>query len=229
VKKPFRSAMGRIKVIHIDEHYVIRAGVKALLENHEDIEIAASVKSVEAFAEKMKHLPANFFQVIVLDVYSPNDFEIDNIRRIRKSYSKMDILVLAMYSNEKFILKAIKAGAKGILSGQATRNEIVEAIYTLRNGFEYLGKSITNIILNSYLSQSDHNGKIQDEMAHLSLRELEVLKLFGEGLTNQEIADQLFISIRTVETHKTNVMKKINLRTTVDLVKFAIRNNIIDI
>jgi DNA-binding NarL/FixJ family response regulator len=221
--------MGKIKLIHIDEHYIVRVGLRALLANHEDIEIVESVKSVEACFEKMRHLPANFFQVIMFDVYSPNDFEVENIRRLRKAFGKLNILVLAMYSNEKFILKAIKAGARGILSGQTSRNELVEAVYTLRNGYEYLGKSITNIILNSYLSQSDKNGRIQDEMAHLSLRELEVLKLFGEGLTNQEIADQLFISIRTVETHKTNIMKKINLRTTVDLVKFAIRNNIIEI
>ena len=116
-----------------------------------------------------------------------------------------------------------------MLSNQTGRNEIVEAIYTLRNGYEYLGKSITNLILNSYLNRSVTGKSMQNGMAQLSLRELEALKLFGEGMTNQEIADRLFISIRTVESHKTNVMKKINLRTTVDLVKFAIRNNIVEV
>ena len=141
----------------------------------------------------------------------------------------MSILVLAMYSNENFILKSIKAGAKGLLSNQTSRNEIVEAIYTLRNGYEYLGKTITNMVLNSYINQSRLGGNAQDDMAQLSVRELEVLKLFGDGFTNQEIADRLFISIRTVESHKNNIMKKINLRTTVDLIKFAIRNNITEI
>lgn len=221
--------MSTIKVIHIDEHPIVRTGIQSILSSAEDIEIVASLKSVDAFFEEMKHLPATFVHVVMLDIYSPNDLEIENIRRIRKAYGKLNILVMAMYSNESFILKSIKAGTKGMLSNQTSRNEIVEALYTLRNGYEYLGKSITNIVLNSYLNRSKTGDNFQDDMAQLSVREIEVLKLFGEGLTNQEIADKLFISIRTVESHKTNIMKKINLRTTVDLVKFAIRNNIVEV
>lgn len=221
--------MSKINIILIDEHPVVRSGISCLLSDNTDIEIVHTVKDTEAFIEKMKHLPATYIQVVLFNVYAPNDLEVENIRKIRKAYGKINILVLAMYSNESFILKSIKAGAKGILSNQTNRNEIVEAIYTLRNGYEYLGKSITNIVLNSYLSRSQTGENNQDDMAQLSLREIEVLKLFGEGLTNQEIADKLFISIRTVESHKTNIMKKINLRTTVDLVKFAIRNNIVEI
>lgn len=200
-----------------------------MLASTDEIEIVESVKNVDAFIETMKHHPATFAQIVMLDIYSPNDLEVENIRRIRKAYGKLIILVLAMYSNESFIVKSIKAGAKGILSNQTNRNEIVEAIYTLRNGYEYLGKSITNLILNGYLKRPNAGDGTQHEMTQLSLRELEVLKLFGEGMPNQEIANRLFISIRTVESHKTNIMKKINLRTTVDLVKFAIRNNIVEI
>ncbi len=221
--------MNKINLIVIDEHPIVRSGILNLLSDAEDIEIIHAVKNTDTFLERMKHLPATYIQVVLMDVYAPNDLEIENIRRIRKAYGKIAILLVTMYSNESFILKAIKAGAKGILSNQTSRNEIVEAVYTLRNGYEYLGKSITNIVLNSYLNRSKTSENGQDDMAQLSLRELEVLKLFGEGLTNQEIADRLFISIRTVESHKTNIMKKINLRTTVDLVKFAIRNNIVEI
>ncbi len=221
--------MSTIKLIHIDEHPIVRTGIQCLLATADEIEIIASVKNVDAFFETIKHIPASFVQVVLIDIYSPSDLEIESIRRIRKAYGKINILVMAMYSNESFILKTIKAGAKGIISNQTNRNEIVEAIYTLRNGYEYLGKTITNIVLNSYLNRSQPGETSQNDMTQLSLREIEVLKLFGEGLTNQEIADQLFISIRTVESHKTNVMKKINLRTTVDLVKFAIRNNIVEV
>lgn len=221
--------MSTIKVIHIEEHPIVRSGIQSLLASAEDIEIVASVKNVDAFFEKTKHIPANFIQVVMIAIYSPNDLEVESIRRIRKAYGKLSILVMAMNSSESFILKSIKAGAKGMLSNQTTRNEIVEAMYTLRNGYEYLGKSITNIVLNSYLNRSKTGENQKDDMAQLSVREIEVLKLFGDGQTNQEIADQLFISIRTVESHKTNIMKKINLRTTVDLVKFAIRNNIVEV
>jgi two-component system response regulator NreC len=221
--------MASIQLILIDEHPIVRAGICSMLSDVEEIEVFDSVKNVDAFFEKMKHLPATFVQVVMFDIYNPNDAEIENIRRIKKAYGKMNILVTAMYSNERFILKSIKAGAKGLLSNQTSRNEIVEAIYTLRNGYEYLGKTITNIVLKSYIHQSSIDMDRNSDKAQLSSREIDVLKLFGDGCTNREIADKLFISIRTVESHKNNIMKKINLRTTVDLVKFAIRNNIIEI
>jgi two-component system response regulator NreC len=124
----------------------------------------------------------------------------------------------------------IKAGAKGHLSRDTNRSEILEAIYTLRNGYEFYAKTITNILLSSYLSddQIDVNEK-ETRQKSLSDREMEVFKLFAEGFSNREIAEQLFISVRTVETHKNNIMKKINMKTTVDLVKFAIKNNIIEL
>jgi DNA-binding NarL/FixJ family response regulator len=127
---------------------------------------------------------------------------------------------------ENFIFKMIKAGAKGHLTSDTNRDEIVEAIYTLRNGYDFYAKAITNMILRNYLD--DGNGKAEREK-NLSTREMEVLKLFAQSHTNKEIADKLFISVRTVESHKNNIMRKINLKTTVDMVKFAIRNNIVDL
>lgn len=221
--------MSKINIVIIDEHPVIQQAFSALLAEAEDIELIYTVKSVDEFFGKMKHLPATYIHVIIFNCYSPTDLEIENIRRIKKAYDKMTVLLLAIYANETFILKAIKAGAKGILSDKTSRNEIVQAIYTLRNGYEYLGKTITGIVLNSYLNRSGINGNAQEDMSQLSAREIEVLKLFSDGFTNQEIADKLFISIRTVESHKTNMMKKINLRSSVDLVKFAIRNNLIEL
>jgi DNA-binding NarL/FixJ family response regulator len=221
--------MNKINIVIIDEHPVIQHAFSALLAEAEDIELIYTVKNVDEFFGKMKHLPATYIHVIIFNCYSPTDLEIENIRRIKKAYDKMTVLLLAIYANETFILKAIKAGAKGILSDKTTRNEIVQAIYTLRNGYEYLGKTITGIVLNSYLNRSGINGNTQEDMSQLSAREIEVLKLFCDGFSNQEIADKLFISIRTVESHKTNMMKKINLRSSVDLVKFAIRNNLIEL
>jgi len=217
--------MSKVNIILVDEHPVVRSGIMSLLAGHEDFEITDSVKNVDAFLERLKHWPANYAQIVIYDAYSSTDLEVENIKNIKKAFGKILILVLVMYPNENFILKLIKAGAKGILSDQASRDEFVEAILTLQSGYEYLGKYITNIVLNSYLKRSTG----QEEIAQLSIREIEVLKLFGEGQTNQEIADQLFISIRTVESHKSNIMRKINVRTTVDLVKFAIRNNIVEI
>jgi two-component system response regulator NreC len=152
------------------------------------------------------------------------------IKKITNDYNKARLMVLSLNTRESFILKSIKAGAKGFLTKDTTRNELVEAIYTLRSGYDYYSKSITNILLNSYLKKSgESDGPLDKLLSILSERELEVLKLFSESFTNSEIAEKLFISIRTVESHKNNIMRKINLRTTVDLVKFAIRNNITEV
>ena len=140
-------------------------------------------------------------------------------------------MVLSLSVEEAFILQAIKAGAKGILTKDTNANELIEAVYTLRSGYDYYGKSITQVLLNSYLKKANQNENedFNKQLKTLSEREMDVLKLFAESFTNQEIADKLFISIRTVESHKNNMMRKINLRTTVDLVKFAIQNNLIQI
>lgn len=153
---------------------------------------------------------------------------LEDIKVLNYRYPKLKILVLTIKVNENFILKLIKVGAKGHLSYDTGRSEMLEAIYSLRNGYDFYAKTITNLLLNSYLHDSE-SSKDKNMISHLSPRETEVLKQFAEGKTNKQIADKLFISIRTVETHKTNIMKKINLKTTVDLVKFAIKNNIIEL
>lgn len=131
---------------------------------------------------------------------------------------------------KKIILKQIKAGAKGHLGEDTNRSEILEAIYTLRSGYEYYAKTITNILLNSYISDNGvYASNKKDKRSNMSAREMEIFKLIAEGDSNRTIAEKLFISIRTVETHKNNIMKKVGLKTTVDLVKFAIKNNIIQL
>ena len=137
---------------------------------------------------------------------------------------------MSMYHDEKRVLKMIKSGAKGHLGNDTNRSEIIEAIYTLRNGYEFYAKTITNILLSSYISDQDINKREKENrQKNLSAREMEIFKLFAEGISNRNIADKLFISVRTVETHKNNIMKKIGLKTTVDLVKFARKNNIIQL
>ncbi|NCC73258.1 MAG: response regulator transcription factor [Sphingobacteriia bacterium] len=221
--------MNKINVAIIDEHPVLKSAFMSLLSDAKEIEVIESANNVNTLLEKMLHLPSTFLHVLIYNIYSPSDIEIENIRRLKKAYGRIPVLVIAMYYNELFILKSIKAGAKGILSDRTSRDEIVQAIYTMRNGYEYLGKTITGVVLNSYLNRSGLNGNAKENLSQLSSREIEVLTLYCEGHSNQEIADKLFISIRTVETHKTNIMKKINLRSSVDLVKFAIRNNLIEV
>ena len=216
-----------IKVALVDKHPIICDAINALLSGADDIEITGCSQTFDDLFKTIRTEPVH---IVLTILYNPDPADIENIKKLVQFFPRVRVLVLSLYHNEKFILRLIKAGAKGHLSRDTNRSEILEAIYTLRNGFEFYAKTITNILLNSYLdAQGNDVAEKEKRQQNLSPRELEVLKHFAEGMSNREIADKLFISIRTVETHKNNIMKKINLKTTVDLVKFALKNNIIEL
>lgn len=211
-----------------DDYPILSESLEALLASAKDIRVSTSLPSLPQFDNTGKLIQPN---IILFVAHTGRTEEIIQIKRFNRNFERSRILVLSLIIDELFILQTIKAGAKGVITKDATGNELIEAIYTLRGGYDYYGKSITQILLNSYLKKAreDDDEAFNKQLNALSEREMEVLKLFAESLTNQEIADKLFISIRTVESHKNNIMRKINLRTTVDLVKFAIRNNLIRI
>jgi len=216
-----------INVSIIDEHPVFCDALKALISNVDDIDIVSCNQSADELLIGSQKTKAN---VALFVVHKERLSVIEDIKDISIRHPKLKILVLSLKGSESFILKLIKVGAKGYLGSDANRSEILEAIYTLRNGYEFYAKTITNILLNSFLKKSESDTKEKEIIQKgLSGREMEVLRLFAEGFSNMQIADTLFISIRTVETHKTNIMKKINIKTTVDLVKFAIKNDIIEL
>ncbi len=219
--------MNKIEVILVDDHRIMCEGLKSMLSDSHDITVMGCVRNLSELLIKLRILPIH---VILLSCYEPGDHDIEMIRIIQREHPQIKILILAMTAQESFILRTLKAGAKGFLSKDADRNELIESILTIRNGYDYYSKSISEIILKRYLNQPGNSSAQRNQPSGvLSDREMEVLKLYAESYTNQEIADKLFVSIRTVESHKNNIMRKINLKTTVDMVKFAIRNNLIEI
>lgn len=210
-----------IKVLIVDEHQLVCDGIRTVLQLTDDIRVIDCVSGLRMLMPGMKALDSH---ILLINIYQVSDSHLAHIQEICKNYPKVKVLINAMFDSEHFLLQTIKAGASGYLTKDDGANELKEAIYTLRNGYEYNGRSISNLLLSHYLKQ--HAGD-QKGLEQLTRREKEVIRLFASSKTNKEIADALSISIRTVETHKSNVMKKINLKTTVDLVKFAIKNNII--
>lgn len=150
------------------------------------------------------------------------------LERLGKRMPKLRILILSSSEDERTILQTVKAGAKGFLGPESDPGDLLEAVYSLRSGHDYYSKSITGLLLKQYISHIQ-SGEEQAGVDSLSARELEVLGLWGSSHTNSEISEKLFISVRTVESHKNHIMQKLNLRTAVDLVKFGIRNNIIEV
>jgi len=216
-----------INVAIYDEHRLGLEGTACLLKDVSDISVLFSCNDKTTLKEKLK-----VFQVHIL-LLTMHDISVKNLNLIVQltiSFPKLRILVLSIINNEEIILKTLKAGAKGFLGKESNQGDMVEAIYTLRNGFDYYGKSLTHLVLNRYIKNlKDHEPATEDELSSLSERQIEILKLWGKSYSNQEIADNLFISVRTVESHKNHIMQKLNLKSTVDLVKFGIKNNIIEI
>ena len=219
--------MNKIKIILVDDHQLVRDGIKSLISDSFGIDIIGEASnSVELFKQLHQVMP----DVILMDISLPNMSGIEITKILKKDYPKIKILMLSMYTSEDFIFNGLKAGINGYLPKNTTRDELLLAIEEVYNGREYFSKSISNIILKSFVNSAKYgNNANDDKMSILTKRETEILKLVVEGVSNQHIADQLFISIRTVETHKTSIMKKLELNSTIDLVKFAIKNKIIEL
>jgi two-component system response regulator NreC len=216
--------MSKILIGIYDEHHLLQEGLQLLLNQNEDFEIVLRSNNRDHLFE---YIQKTLLHVLVVNIYALNAPMQNLLIQLNSQFPKIKILVLSVYDDEEIVLRSIKAGAKGFLAKDTDRNELSEAVYTLRNGFDYYSKSITHILLNKYITKLKGNEAF--DIRSLSIREVEILKLWGNSYNNKEIADRLFISVRTVESHKNHIMQKLNLKTTVDLVKFAIKNNIIEV
>lgn len=216
-----------IKVLLVDDHTIVRDGIKALLTGQDDITIAGEASNGRDLLSLIKTTRAD---IILLDISLPDYSGIELCEIVRREYPGIFVLFLSMYNTEEYIFNAIKAGAQGYLPKNISQAELLLAIRSVSQGTEYFSESISNVILKSYIKKAkDKEPENLNQDNHLSKRELEILKLFAEGLPNPEIAERLFISTRTVESHKNHIMQKLNLKSAVDLVKFAIKHQIIEI
>jgi len=217
--------MEKIKLILVDDHQLVRTGIANILAGESGFEIIGEAAEAKELFELLKLLQPD---IAILDIALPGMSGIEITKKLHNDFPGIRILILSMHTSEEFIFNAINSGARGYLPKNTSRKELIEAIYAINRGEEYFAESISNVILKSYIKKAKtESHDAEDKENLLSKRKLEVLRLFAEGMTNQEIADKLFISIRTVESHKNHIMARLELKTTVDLVKFAIRNNIV--
>lgn len=218
--------MSPIKIILTEDHQLLRDGIKALIAS-ENIEIIGEASTGAGLWKLMEYTQPD---IILMDISLPDISGIELTRTLSERYPEVKVLILSMFTDESFINQAIKAGAKGYLHKNTTREEMLIAIDTVYSGSEFYSDNISKIILKSFVDKAKKNGEdFSNPHEILSKREIEILKMFAEGFINKEIADRLFISIRTVESHKNHIMQKLNLKTQVELVKYAIRHNLINI
>lgn len=219
--------MKKIQVILVDDHQLIRDGIKSLLHDAQQIEVISEASSAAELFQLLKNQKPD---ILILDVSLPGMSGIEITKVIQKEYSSIKIIILSMYIGEDFIFNALKAGARGYLHKNINSYELITAIEEIYKGNEYFSTQVSDIILKSFVKKAHTGVKQGDEKEEiLTSRELEILKFVAEGFSNPEIAEKLVISVRTVESHKTHIMQKLLLNTTADLVKFAIKNNIIEL
>ncbi len=214
--------MRKIKIILVDDHQMFRDGVKSVLSDEENIEVIGEVGNGNDLYELLKSKTPD---LLITDISMPDISGINVTKYVSENYPEVKILILSMHSTEEFITKALSAGANGYLPKDTSMNELLEAINTIYKGDNYFNKEISDTILKSIINKSKWEQENYKKKM-LTRREKEIVSLVVDGLTNKEIAHKLFISIRTVDSHKNNIMQKLNLKSSVELVKYAIKNNL---
>jgi two-component system, NarL family, response regulator NreC len=212
-----------ITLVLADDHPIVRKGLKALLEAETDLRVAGEASDgLEAInlVEKIKP------DVLLLDIMMPGLSGLEVARQVTQKFPLTRIIIISMHSNEAYVLDALRHGASGYVLKDASMEELVEAIRQVMAGHRYLSPPLSERAIEEYIMRSKTSEL--DPYKTLTERERQVLHLAAEGNSNSEIAARLSISIRTVETHRTNLLHKLNLRTQTDLVRYAIQRGIID-
>jgi DNA-binding NarL/FixJ family response regulator len=213
--------MGKIKIIIIDDHQLFRNGLKILLDSIPEFEVVGEASNGEEFLKLIKTIQAD---IALMDINMP---ELDGVEATRKGLilcPSINIIALSMYGEEEYYYKMVDAGAKGFILKDSDINEVKEAINTVYKGSSYFSQELLYHVIQK-IKHREHESKT----ANLSKREREILFKICEGLSNQEIADTLFISKRTVDKHRANLLGKTNSKNTASLILFAIRNKLIEI
>jgi len=217
--------MNKLKILLVDDHQIVRDGIMKILADEKDFEIIGSLKDG---LEVLEFVKTSKPDIIIADLSMPIMSGIELTEKLKTDFPGIKVLILSMFTDEAYVYNSIKAGAKGYLpKHDSTTETLIQAIRAIANGDEYYSTSIKKIVLKSYISNAKNSGTYDNsQKVQLTIREKEILKLFVEGHTNNAIAAILNISIHTVKTHKNNIMQKCNFKSTVEMIKYALRNKI---
>ncbi len=214
-----------IRLLLADDHAVVRSGLRLLLEAQPDMAIVGEVENGADAIRRTAELRPN---VVLMDIEMPGMNGIEATRRIKAESAKTAVLALTMYEDDQYFFEMLRAGASGYVPKRAAPDELVSAIRAVSRGEVFLYPSLAGRLVQDYLQRRDLEAQ-EPTVDELTPREQEVLTLIAQGLSNTEIGEQLVISAKTVDRHRENIMRKLNLHNRVDLVKYALRKGLIDL
>ena len=215
--------MSAFRILIADDHEIVRRGIRALIEGHGGWEVCGeSTDGREAVDKALELRP----DIVLLDVGMPNLNGLDAARQILGANPRTRILILTMHESEQIVREVLEVGARGFLLKSDAARDLVAAVEALQRRTTFFTSSVAEIVLNGYLNRRGDDKPVKDR---LTAREREVVQLLAEGKTSKEVAVALNLSVKTAETHRTNVMRKLDLHSVADLVRYAVRNNIVQV
>ncbi|MGA3245626.1 MAG: response regulator transcription factor [Bacteroidota bacterium] len=217
--------MDKIRILLADDHTMVRSGIATLLQSIKEFSIVGEAEDGEDAVQKTGELRPT---VVVIDLSMPKLSGIEATRIIKKRYPETNVLVLTMHENEEYVYQILKSGASGYVLKSAGKDELAAAIRAVAKGERFFSPRISQLMAEGYVKRVEKGSPDAPKGdVPLTRREREILALVASGLTNQQIADQLFISPRTVDTHRTNIMQKLGIHDLANLVRYAIEHGII--
>lgn len=213
----------KIRLLLVDDHQVVRSGLRMLLSNESDVEIVGEAGTAREALDAVKVLQPN---VVLMDIGLPDLSGIDATSEIKRTYPAVAVVALTIHEDEEYFFKMLEAGASGYVPKRAAPEELLTAIRSAAAGEVYLYPSLAKLLVKDYLAQ-EHTSEAGKALDGLTEREQEVLRYLAEGVANDEIAEALVISAKTVARHRENIMLKLGLHSRSELVRYAIRKGII--
>jgi DNA-binding NarL/FixJ family response regulator len=214
----------KIRILLADDHTILRAGLKMMLNAQSDMEVVGEAQDGQQAVQEAQRLQPD---VVLMDITMPDMNGIEATRHIKRILPDIRILVLTMHEHDEYVFQALRAGASGYMLKEAADTELITAIHVIKSGQFYLSPTAQSVVVGDYL-QRVRTGEERDSYSSLTEREREILKLVAEGHTNNQIAERLVISPKTVDTHRTHIMDKLNLHSRAELVKYAMRRGLLE-
>lgn len=221
----------KIKVVLVDDHRLVRDSIAIMLQQVDDIQIIGAFSNAEELLSKLNDLNPN---VIIMDIMMTGMTGIEATHWVKDRFPRIKVLILSMEVKREFVSAGIQSGIDGYLPKDIEKNVLIDAVRTLNRGEKFFNEAITTLVFEDFYNKKRTNKQVKqhlgsNDLSKLTKRELEILSLIAAGKSTKQVADELFISTKTVDTHKTHILDKLGLSNTAELVKYAIKNELISL